>query len=80
MTVANSEYKVTYSGGGATGTIYHIPFSWDTAATLKVRVISSIGTVSAKTEGSSNDYSLTGVLSNSTQTVYTHAAADYGWI
>ena len=80
MTIPNSQYKVSYEGGGATGTIYNIPFPWDAAASLKVRTISSAGVVAAKTEGSSNDYSLTGVLTNGTQTVYTHAAAEFGWI
>ena len=80
MSTGTINHIVKYKGGGGPGTIYNIPFPFDVAASLKVRVVSSSGTPTNKTEGASNDYVLTGMLSNSTQTVFTHAAAEFGWI
>ena len=80
MSTGTINHIVKYKGGGGAGTIYNIPFPFDVAASLKVRVVSSSATPTNKTERASNDYVLTGMLSNSTQTVFTDAAADFGWI
>ena len=55
MSTGTINHIVKYKGGGGAGTIYNIPFPFDVAASLKVRVVSSSGTPTNKTEGASND-------------------------
>ena len=78
MTVANSQNTVSYSGNGSANQVFHIPFPFDAESSIKVELNGVVKTQTTDTVV--GQYTLTGVLTNSTNTVYTNEAADFGWI